>query len=105
MRILHRSVASTILKCFNNFHICHFFPFSHLFIVYSIQLDQINDNFCDCPDCSDEYGTPESRNSQFWCLNRGSKSELISPSKVRDGICGLPLQPSIICLYTVTFYT
>ncbi|KAM3577878.1 hypothetical protein VYU27_000419 [Nannochloropsis oceanica] len=53
-----------------------------------ISFDKVNDNFCDCPDGSDEPGTsacaPEGR---FYCLNEGHKGASIPSSKVNDGVC------------------
>ena len=48
----------------------------------------INDDFCDCPDGSDEPGTPACSNGQFYCRNEKFKPEYISSSKVLDTICG-----------------
>ena len=60
-----------------------------------LSYDQINDNYCDCPDGSDEPGTSacsdtRSKNEEsvrFFCENKGFKSYYIDSSKVDDGIC------------------
>lgn len=46
-------------------------------------LDRVNDDYCDCPDGSDEMGTPACGNSRFFCPDGRS----IPTSMVRDGIC------------------
>lgn len=44
----------------------------------------MNDDYCDCPDGSDEPGTSACANGKFWC--KGSNSYIPS-SQVDDGIC------------------
>jgi Glucosidase II beta subunit-like len=72
-------------------------------------ITQVNDNFCDCPDGSDEPGTCTSpifewlvwavvfdvppltaacANGRFYCINKGFKGEFIPSARVEDGICG-----------------
>ncbi|KAL6945171.1 hypothetical protein ACO0QE_002617 [Hanseniaspora vineae] len=60
-----------------------------------LSYDQINDDYCDCPDGSDEPGTSacsdvRSKNPdsvQFFCENKGFQSYYIDSSKVDDGTC------------------
>lgn len=52
-----------------------------------IPFDKVNDNFCDCPDGSDEPGTSACENSQFFCHNDGFQPQYIPSFKVDDGIC------------------
>lgn len=51
--------------------------------------DQINDNFCDCPDGSDEPGTNAcpSPPFKFYCANKGHFPNFIDQFKVDDGVC------------------
>ena len=51
---------------------------------------KVNDNFCDCPDGSDEPGTSAcAPMGRFYCLNEGHKGASIPSSKVNDGVCEL----------------
>lgn len=55
----------------------------------------LNDNYCDCADGSDEPGTSACSHLSktpkahvgFWCRNAGHVPEVISPMIVDDGIC------------------
>lgn len=48
---------------------------------------QLNDDFCDCPDGTDEPGTPACPGAKFYCQNAGHAPLLLFSSRVNDGIC------------------
>ncbi|KAK5962117.1 Gtb1p PWA37_000151 [Arxiozyma heterogenica] len=61
-----------------------------------INITQINDGICDCPDGSDEPGTSacniineslNQENSLFYCVNDGFIPRYIDKSSVGDGVC------------------
>ncbi|GMH10265.1 hypothetical protein Nepgr_012106 [Nepenthes gracilis] len=47
----------------------------------------LNDDFCDCPDGSDEPGTSACHNGRFYCRNAGHVPLTLFSSRVNDGIC------------------
>ncbi|MCP9261702.1 hypothetical protein DINM_005037 [Dirofilaria immitis] len=48
----------------------------------SIPYSQVNDDYCDCPDGSDEPGTSACPNAKFHCLNRGFKAEDLPSNRI-----------------------
>jgi len=54
-----------------------------------IAIAQVNDNFCDCADGSDEPATAAcgSSGAQFWCVNKGHHGKFLFASMVNDGVC------------------
>lgn len=56
----------------------------------------INDDYCDCPDGSDEPGTSACEGSgiRFYCKNEGHVPGSVKASRVNDGICGMSLSRS-----------
>ncbi|KAF7728067.1 hypothetical protein EC973_006704 [Apophysomyces ossiformis] len=53
----------------------------------SIAFSAINDDYCDCPDGSDEPGTSACPNSHFYCRNEGHIPAYIKSYAVNDGVC------------------
>ncbi|KAL9226646.1 hypothetical protein vseg_002433 [Gypsophila vaccaria] len=52
-----------------------------------IDHSQLNDDFCDCGDGSDEPGTSACPNGRFYCRNMGHMPLVVFSSRVNDGIC------------------
>ncbi|KAI4368565.1 hypothetical protein MLD38_017109 [Melastoma candidum] len=48
---------------------------------------QLNDDFCDCADGTDEPGTSACPGSKFYCRNAGHVPVFLFSSRVNDGIC------------------
>ncbi|KAJ6430779.1 hypothetical protein OIU84_018320 [Salix udensis] len=48
---------------------------------------QLNDDFCDCPDATDEPGTSACPGGKFYCKNAGHAPLFLFSSRVNDGIC------------------
>ncbi|KAG0234419.1 hypothetical protein BGW42_006629 [Actinomortierella wolfii] len=53
----------------------------------SIPFQAINDDYCDCPDGSDEPGTSACGTGYFYCENVGHEPAYIRSSRVNDGVC------------------
>ncbi|KAH3672189.1 hypothetical protein WICMUC_004418 [Wickerhamomyces mucosus] len=52
-----------------------------------LDISKINDDYCDCPDGSDEPGTNACSNGQFYCQNEGHIPGYIKSSLINDGVC------------------
>lgn len=55
-----------------------------------IEFSQINDDYCDCPDGSDEIGTNAcayNGQNMFYCANKGHFPDFIENFKLNDGVC------------------
>lgn len=72
---MHKYVSSSEFTCFDRSK--------------TIKMDQINDEFCDCADGSDEPGTSACSytNIEFYCRNEQYFAKSIPTSLIGDGIC------------------
>lgn len=53
----------------------------------TIPFTAVNDDYCDCPDGSDEPGTPACGTGYFYCSNIGHTPAYIKTSRLNDGVC------------------
>ncbi|CCM03985.1 uncharacterized protein FIBRA_06141 [Fibroporia radiculosa] len=53
----------------------------------TISWSAVNDDYCDCPDGSDEPGTGACPNGIFYCRNEGHIGAHIPSTRVGDGLC------------------
>ncbi|KAL3312850.1 hypothetical protein Ciccas_008551 [Cichlidogyrus casuarinus] len=53
----------------------------------TIPFSDVNDDYCDCTDGSDEPGTSACNNFQFYCQNKGHVGKFIPSNWVNDGYC------------------
>ncbi|CAB0008600.1 unnamed protein product [Nesidiocoris tenuis] len=53
----------------------------------TIPYGRVNDNFCDCPDGSDEPSTSACERGVFYCVNQGHVGLYIPSSRVNEGTC------------------
>ncbi|XP_068662807.1 glucosidase 2 subunit beta-like [Aristolochia californica] len=49
--------------------------------------EKLNDDYCDCPDGTDEPGTSACPEGKFYCRNAGHVPLTLFSSRVNDGIC------------------
>ncbi|KAG0091464.1 hypothetical protein BGZ93_008816 [Podila epicladia] len=53
----------------------------------TIKYAAINDDYCDCPDGSDEPGTSACGKGYYYCANPGHTAAYIKTSRINDGVC------------------
>ncbi|KAF6201684.1 hypothetical protein GE061_004078 [Apolygus lucorum] len=53
----------------------------------SFAFSKVNDDYCDCPDGSDEPSTAACPNGEFFCANQGHVDFMLPSSRVNDGMC------------------
>lgn len=56
-----------------------------------IDFSKVNDDYCDCPDGSDEPGTGACSKGLFYCENRGHIAGYLPMNRVNDGNCDYEL--------------
>eukprot|EP00794_Sanderia_malayensis_P007787 gene7787-8632_t len=77
-----RGVSTAKLSFYNPEH-----DFTCLDGTVTIPFTYVNDDYCDCPDGSDEPGTAACPNGSFTCKNIGHKQLIIQAGRVNDGVC------------------
>lgn len=73
----------------------------------TIAVTSINDDYCDCPDGSDEPGTSACEGvgeGWFHCKNEGHVPGKVRRSRVNDGICGASLRVHLFFLSSFLHY-
>merc|ERR1712183_1138758 len=53
----------------------------------TIPFSSVNDDYCDCPDGTDEPGTAACPEGRYYCYNIGFKSQYIPSSRINDVVC------------------
>lgn len=53
----------------------------------TIAFSQVNDDYCDCIDGTDEPGTSACHNGAFYCRNKGYEPRVLAAQFVDDGVC------------------